>query len=281
MAPPEGDAGTGMVSTNSVRKRTGNISVGTSAFSMNVLDEPLKAVHRDIDIVTTPDGANVAMVHVNNCSSDINAWVNMFGEFAKAIGHEQTPAKLYSTLFNTTVGADKDAGGLVNYSCLSGENITKVEAGRPLFVRTPHSHMNLGNFMLAQLYGSFAPLKIGMDVLIQDEGVKTDVMVAQGGLFKTPVIAQQVLADSLGIPITVMDTASEGGPWGMAVLAVYVKEGAKEKLPDFLDSKVFKNPQSTTLTPNAAGVEGCKKFIANYQAGLPLEQQAGGLVADK
>ena len=229
MAPPEGDAGTGMVSTNSVRKRTGNISVGTSAFSMNVLDEPLKAVHRDIDIVTTPDGANVAMVHVNNCSSDINAWVNMFGEFAKAIGHEQTPAKLYSTLFNTTVGADKDAGGLVNYSCLSGENITKVE----------------------------------------------------GGLFKTPVIAQQVLADSLGIPITVMDTASEGGPWGMAVLAVYAKEGAKESLPDFLDSKVFKNPQSTTLTPNAAGVEGCKKFIANYQAGLPLEQQAGGLVADK
>ena len=282
MAPPEGDAGTGMVSTNSVRKRTGNISVGTSAFSMNVLDEPLKQVHRDIDIVTTPDGANVAMVHVNNCSSDINAWVNMFGEFAKAIGHEQTPAKLYSTLFNTVQGADKDAGGLVNYSCLSGENITNVEAGRPLFVRTPHSHMSLGNFMLAQLYGAFAPLKIGMDVLIKDEGVKTDVMVAQGGLFKTPVIAQQVLSDSLGIPITVMETASEGGPWGMAVLAVYANTNAgQESLPDFLDTKVFKNPQSTTLTPNAEGVEGCKKFIAAYQEGLPLEQQAGKVVADK
>jgi len=281
MAPPEGDAGTGMVSTNSVRKRTGNISVGTSAFSMNVLDAPLKKVHRDIDIVTTPDGANVAMVHVNNCSSDINAWVNLFGEFADLIGHGQTPAKLYSVLFNQARQADKNAGGLINYSCLSGENITRVDAGRPLFVRAPHSKMNLGNFMLTQLYAAFAPLKIGMDILVKEEGVKTDVMIAQGGLFKTPVVGQQVLADSLGLPITVMDTASEGGPWGMAVLAVYARGNAdKENLPDFLDSKVFKNPQSTTLMPNAEGMKGCQEFIDRYQAGLSLEQEAGKVVAD-
>ena len=221
MAPPEGDAGTGMVSTNSVRKRTGNISVGTSAFSMNVLDAPLKGLHRDIDIVTTPDGAPVAMVHINNCSSDINAWVNLFGEFAAAIGHALPPNKLYSVLFSETEKADADAGGLLNYSYLSGENITRMDTGRPLFVRTPHSHMNLPNFMLAQLYAAFAPLKIGMDILVREENVKTDVMIAQGGLFKTPLIGQQVLADALELPITIMDTAGEGGPWGMAVLAAF------------------------------------------------------------
>lgn len=281
MAPPEGDAGTGMVGTNSVRKRTGNISVGTSAFSMNVLDAPLKKVHRDIDIVTTPDGAPVAMVHVNNCSSDINAWVNLFGEFAELIGHEQTAAKLYSTLFNQSRLADKDAGGLINYSCLSGENITRVEAGRPLFVRTPHSKLNLANFMLTQLYAAFAPLKIGMDILVQEENVKTDVMIAQGGLFKTPVIGQQVLADALNMPITIMETAGEGGPWGMAVLAVFAKwHLPKQALADFLDTTVFINPKSKTLTPNKAGVEGCQKFIANYQAGISVEREAGKVIID-
>ena len=280
MAPPEGDAGTGMVATNAVRKRTGNISVGTSAFSMNVLDAPLKAVHRDIDIVTTPDGAPVAMVHTNNCSSDLNAWVQLFGEFAELIGHGQTPAKLYRTLFEVSQRADRDAGGLLNYSCLSGENITDVETGRPLFVRAPHSHMNLANFMLAQLYGCFAPLKIGMDILVKEEGVQTDVMIAQGGLFKTPVIGQQVLADCLGLPITVMETAGEGGPWGMAVLAVFAKWHGEKALADFLDDEVFHNPESSTLLPTEEGRLGCQKFIAAYRAGLTVEREAGKAVAD-
>lgn len=278
MAPPEGDAGTGMVATNSVKKRTGNISVGTSSFSMNVLDAPLKAVHTDIDMVTTPEGAPVAMVHTNNCSSDLNAWVKLFGEFAEVIGAKQNTADLYKILFNQTTSADKDAGGLYNYSCLSGEIITRVEDGRPMFVRTPHSRMNLANFMLSQLYGSFAPLKIGMDILLNEENVKTDVMIAQGGLFQTPVIGQQVLADMLNIPITVMQTAGEGGPWGMAVLAIYAKDWHdKMSLSDYLAQKVFAAAQSVTLNPTADGAEGSKSFIAAYTKGLAAEQAASAV----
>ncbi len=275
MAPPEGDAGTGMVGTNSVRKRTGNISVGTSAFSMNVLDAPLKSLHRDIDVVTTPEGAPVAMVHTNNCSSDINAWVGLFGEFAREIGHELPPDKLYGILFGASRRAHPDGGGIVSYGCLSGENITQVETGRPLLLRDPHSTLNLPDFMLCQLYAAFAPLKIGMDILLREEGVKTDVMIAQGGLFRTPVIAQQVLADALNLPITVMESAGEGGPWGMAVLAVYAASGAKESLADFLDTQVFKHPQSTTLTPTPEGAKGCEAFISRYKAGLSAEIAAG------
>jgi L-ribulokinase len=281
MAPPEGDAGTGMVGTNSVRKCTGNISVGTSAFSMNVLDRPLKAVHRDIDIVTTPEGALVAMVHINNCSSDINAWVHLFGEFATCTGLQLTLDKLYELLFTQAVKADKDAGGLVNYSYLSGENITRIDAGRPMFLRTPHSRFNLANFMLAQLYAAFAPLKIGMDILMREEGIKTDVMIAQGGLFQTPGINQQILADTLNIPITIMDTAGEGGPWGMAVLAVFAKwrkEG--EVLADFLDERVFCRSKISTLTPDPAGVVGCQQFVKNYKDGLPVEAAAGKFITD-
>ena len=282
MAPPEGDAGTGMVGTNSVRKRTGNISVGTSAFSMNVLEGPLKAVHRDIDIVTTPDGANVAMVHVNNCSSDINAWAGLFGEFAAALGVEVAPDKLYSVLFNSALEADKDAGGLINFSFLSGENITDTQDGRPLFVRTPHSKMSLGNFMLAQLYSAFATLKIGMDILINEENVKCDVMLAQGGIFKTPIVGQQVLADALEIPITLMESAGEGGPWGMAVLAAFAKFNETGKaLPDYLDEVVFKDAASTTLKPRPEGVEGCRKYIERFRKALPVENAAGPAVADE
>ena len=281
MAPPEGDAGTGMVGTNSVRKRTGNISVGTSAFSMNVLDAPLKKLHRDIDIVTTPTGVPVAMVHINNCSSDINAWVGLFRDFANTIGAKIDTNTLYETLFDSTVHSDPDAGGLINYSYLSGENITKIQEGRPLFVRTPNSKMNLANFFLTQLYAAFAPLKIGMDILLNEEHVQTDVMVAQGGLFGTPVIGQQVLANALNIPITIMNTASEGGPWGMAVLAKYAETYGKESLADYLDEKVFKNPESMTLTPEPAGVKGYESFITRYQAGLPVEALAGDDIKDR
>ncbi|MFD1432195.1 xylulokinase [Lacticaseibacillus yichunensis] len=274
MAPPEGDAGTGMVATNSVRKRTGNISVGTSAFAMLVLEQPLRAVHRDIDIVTTPDGAPVAMVHINNCSSDINAWVDLFSEFAQRAGAQLTPDQLYELLFLETTHADPDAGGLTNYSYLSGENITKMPEGRPLFVRTPDSRFTLGNFFLTQLYAAFAPLKIGMDILIQEEGLSADVMIAQGGLFRTQVIGQQVLANALNLPITIMKNAGEGGPWGMAVLARYAAQTDTSSLADFLDRDVFTQPDSMTLSPEDSGVAGYEAFIKRYQAGLPIEAAA-------
>ncbi|GKQ42373.1 L-ribulokinase [Companilactobacillus sp. RD055328] len=280
MAPPEGDAGTGMVGTNSVRKRTGNISVGTSAFSMVVLEKPLKAVHRDIDIVMTPDGSPVAMVHVNNCSSDINAWASLFNEFATRLGVNLTPNKLYEALFLEATKADPDAGGLINYSYQSGENITDIKSGRPLFIRTPNSKFNLSNFIQTQLYAAFAPLKIGMNILSDEEQIKTDVMIAQGGLFKTQVVAQQVLSNALNIPITVMGNAGEGGPWGMAVLAMYAKDNANQALDDYLDHKVFTNPESMTLSPEAKGVKGYEKFVERYVAGLPVEAAAGDNIED-
>lgn len=275
MAPPEGDAGTGMTATNSVKKRTGNISAGTSAFSMVVLDQPLHEVHRDIDLVTTPEGAPVAMVHTNNCTSDINAWISLFGEVAQALGQKVTPDQLYATLFATSTAGAADCGGLVNYAYLSGENITDVQAGRPLFVRTPNSQFNLANFIKAQLYSAFAPLKIGMDILTKEEQISTDVLIAQGGIFRTPIIAQQVLADALNTPITVMKNAGEGGPWGMAVLAAYVlAKQPDEDLAGYLDRCVFKQPASSTLAPQAAGVQGFDQFIARYQQGLAIVKSA-------
>ena len=274
MAAPEGDAGTGMISTNSVRLQTGNISVGTSAFSMVVLDKPLKKVHRDIDLVTTPTGLPVAMVHINNCSSDINAWTNLFQEFASRLGLNISPNKLYETLFLDAVKSDPDAGGLINYSYLSGENITDIKAGRPLFVRTPESKFTLANFMLAQLYSAFAPLKIGMDILTKKEDVHPGVMIAQGGLFKTPVMAQQVLANALNIPIAVMNNASVGGPWGMAVLAQYTASGTQQSLSDYLDTQIFAHADTMTLSPEPQGVQGYEDYIKRYQQGLAIEAQA-------
>lgn len=275
LAPPEGDAGTGMVSTNSVRVHTGNISVGTSAFSMNVLEHPLKQVYRDIDIVTTPAGLPVAMVHTNNCSSDINAWAKIFAEFAKCLGVNISPDKLYETLFTQSAKARPDAGGLVNYSYLSGENITQIQKGRPLFVRTESSDFDLPDFFLSQLYGAFAPLKLGMDTLFNEEKIKTRVMIAQGGLFKTPVIGQQILANDLDLPIMVMKTADTGGPWGMALLALYAKSGTELSLEEYLDKKVFKQVESMTLLPEKDGVKGYAKYIKRYQAGLAVEALAG------
>lgn len=278
MAPPEGDAGTGMVATNSVREKTGNISVGTSAFSMIVLDAPLQRVHQDIDVVTTPDGIDVAMVHTNNCTSDINSWMNIFKEFANRLGINITNNELYEKAFLQTTRADSDAGGLISYGYLSGENITRMTAGRPLIVRRPESKLTFANFMLVHLYSAFAPLKIGMDILINEENVKMQALIAQGGLFKTPVIAQQVLADALNTPITIMKSAEEGGPWGMAVLGAFVlfnlNNNPKKNLADFLDQNVFVNPETMTLTPEEEGVEGYKKFIKEYKNGLIIETAA-------
>ena len=282
MAPPEGDAGTGMVSTNSVRPGTGNISIGTSAFSMNVLDKSLREVHQDIDIVTTPAGAPVAMVHTNNCTSDLNAWAGLFADFAAAAGFKLTGDQLYALLLGQVGEAAADAGGLINYSCLSGENVTRVETGRPLLVRTPHSHMTLGNFILAQLYGAFAPLRIGMDILIQEEHVTAQRMIAQGGLFRTPVIGQQVLANLLGIPVTIMEMADAGGPWGMAVLAVYAGLPAEGRPPlaEFLEQHVFAEVAGSTCEPADAGRKGAEQFIRAYRAGLPTEIAAGQTIVD-
>lgn len=275
MAPPEGDAGTGMVSTNAVRKRTGNISAGTSAFSMIVLDQKLQKVHRDIDMVTTPDGAPVAMVHTNNCSSDINAWANVFNEFAKVLGVNLSPNELYEKLFDSSLHGDQDAGGLVNFSYLSGENITKVQDGRPMMVRKPDSHFTLANIFKVQLYSAFAPLKIGMDILLRKEHIRTNTLVAQGGVFKTPVVAQQVLADALNTPIKLMENAGEGGPWGMAVLALYAENSHGLNLADYLDQEVFSDSESSTLYPEPASVKGYERFIDNYKAALPAEISAG------
>lgn len=279
-APPEGDAGTGMVSTNAVRKRTGNISIGTSAFSMHVLDAPLREVHRDIDLVTTPEGAPVAMVHTNNCSSEINVWAGLFREAARCLGKDVPGDQLYGALFRATEDAAPDAGGLVTYNCLSGEPVTDVQEGRPLFVRTPHSQMTLANFMLAQLYAAFAPLRIGLDVLTQQEKIAVDSLVAQGGLFRTPKIAQQILANELGLPITVMKTASEGGAWGMAVLAVYTWKGGKTALADFLDQEVFAGAAAETCEPVPEGMRGAEQFLARYKQALPVERAASVLSED-
>ena len=278
MCPPEGDAGTGMVATNSVRERTGTISVGTSIFSMNVLEHPLRNVYRDIDVVMTPDGHTTAMVHSNNCTSDINAWAGLFGEFAGLLGCTLSSDHLYRILIEQAAHADLDAGGLVNYSFLSGENLTRTQNGRPLFVRTPHSRFTLANFMLAHLYAAFAPIRIGLDILTDDEGISMDGMIAHGGLFRTPLIAQQALADLLDLPITVMETASEGGAWGMAVLARYAACGDGRALADFLTQDVFVGAKGTTLLPRPAGGDGAQRFLSRYREALPVEQMASDVL---
>lgn len=275
LCPPEGDAGTGMVATNSVRKRTGNVSVGTSVFAMIVLEKDLTKVYPEIDMVTTPNGNPVGMVHANNCSSDINAWMGLFREFTEAMGFEVDTAKLYSVMFNQAMKADPDGGGLLSYGYLSGENITGIDKGRPLFVRSPESNFNLANFMRTHLFTAFGALKLGMDILTQNEHVAIDSILAHGGLFKTPVVGQKIVAAALNVPISVMSTAGEGGAWGMALLASYmVNKDDNESLDDFLEHKVFKDAQGQEISPDAADVKGFEAFIERYQKGLAIEQAA-------
>ncbi|CAM4431201.1 xylulokinase [Paenibacillus typhae] len=275
LCPPEGDAGTGMVATNSVRKRTGNISVGTSVFAMIVLENDLSAVYPEIDMVTTPDGSPVGMVHANNCSSDINAWVGLFREFAEAMGIQADSGKLFSVLFGKALEADADGGGLLSYGYFSGENITGIEKGRPLFVRSPESRFNLANFMRTHLFTAFAALKIGMDILTKKENVAIDSILAHGGLFKTPVVGQKIVAASMNVPVSVMATASEGGAWGMAILAAFMQNREQqERLDDFLDNKVFKDTEGQVIHPDAADVKGFELFMERYVEGLAIEQAA-------
>ncbi|NMO94280.1 xylulokinase [Paenibacillus lemnae] len=275
LCPPEGDAGTGMVATNSVRKRTGNVSVGTSVFAMIVLEKELSKVYPEIDMVTTPNGSPVGMVHANNCSSDLNAWMGLFREFSEAMGFSADSGKLFSVLLNKALEADPDGGGLLSYGYLSGENITGIDQGRPLFVRSPESRFTLANFMRTHLFTAFGALKIGMDILTENEQVAIDSILAHGGLFKTPVVGQKMLAAALNVPISVMSTAGEGGAWGMALLASYMTgKGPEEKLEEYLEQTVFKDAEGQKLDPEQRDVEGFGAFIKRYEAGLAIEQAA-------
>lgn len=275
LCPPEGDAGTGMVATNSVQKRTGNISVGTSIFAMIVLDKNLSTVYPEIDIVTTPDGNPVAMVLANNCSSDINAWVDLFREFYEAMGQKPDMNQLFSVLFNEALKADADGGGLLSYGYYSGENITGIAKGRPLFVRSPESRFNLANFMRVHLFAAFAALRLGLDILTQKEHVTIEHIWAHGGLFKTPRVAQKMCASALNIPVSVMSTAGEGGAWGMAILASYmVNKQQNEGLAEYLTTKVFIDAEGQEVSPNSADVNGFALFIERYTEGLAIEQSA-------
>ncbi len=273
MCPPEGDAGTGMVATNSITKRTGNVSAGTSVFAMVVLDEPLKNAYPEIDVVTTPCGDDVAMVHVNTCTSDLNAWVNIFREFADLTGTEISTGDLYGKLYTKALEGDKDCGGLLSYNYFSGENITDMAEGRPLFVRTPNAKFNLANMMRTHLYSSMATLKLGMDILAK-ENVKIDKMFGHGGLFKTKDVGQSFMAAALNSPVSLMETAGEGGAWGIAVLASYMVTGNGETLTDFLNNKVFAGGDVYTLEPKKDDVDGFNAFAEKYKAGLAIERAA-------
>ncbi|MDO4491058.1 MAG: FGGY-family carbohydrate kinase [Lachnospiraceae bacterium] len=276
ICPPEGDAGTGMVATNSVAQRTGNVSAGTSIFGMIVLEDNLKDVYEEIDMVTTPDGSPVAMVHANNCTSDLNAWVGIFKECLESFGMKVDGNELYGTLYRKAMEGDPDCGGILSYGYLSGENITRVEEGRPMVVRTPKSNFSLANFMRSHLLTALGALKVGMDILLKKENVKIDTIFGHGGLFKTEGVGQNLLASSIGASVSVMETAGEGGPWGMALLAAYAVEKAEgESLQDYLNNRVFAGSNCITVEPDEKDAAGIEVFIERYKQGIPIEQAAG------
>ena len=275
LCPPEGDAGTGMTATNSVAVRTGNVSAGTSVFSMVVLEKELSKVYPEIDLVTTPTGNLVAMVHCNNCTSDLNAWVGIFREFSEAMGIQVDMNQLFGTLYRKAMEGDADCGGLLAYNYFSGEHITGFEEGRPLFVRTPESRFNLANFMRVNLFTSLGALKTGMDILLKEEGVKLDKILGHGGLFKTKGVGQNILAAAIDTPVTVMETAGEGGAWGIAVLASYlINKEEGETLEEYLDNKVFAGQEGVEVQPDENDVKGFDEFMIRYKEGLAIERAA-------
>ncbi|MFB9759426.1 xylulokinase [Ectobacillus funiculus] len=275
LCPPEGDAGTGMVATNSVAKRTGNVSAGTSVFAMVVLEKELSKVYSEIDLVTTPAGNLVAMAHSNNCSSDLNAWVGLFDEFSKAMGIDVNMNKLYGTLYNLALQGDSDCGGLLAYGYLSGEHITQFAEGRPLFVRSSDSNFNLANFVRVHLFTALGALKIGMDILLKQEEVKLDEILGHGGLFKTKDVGQSIMAAALNVPVSVMETAGEGGAWGIALLAAYMMNKAdNETLEEYLSQKVFAEKASMAMSPDPRDVDGFERFMKRYTEGLAIERAA-------
>ncbi len=275
LCPPEGDAGTGMAATNSVAVRTGNVSAGTSVFAMIVLEKELSKVYPEIDLVTTPDGALVGMVHCNNCTSDLNAWVNIFDEFAKSIGTEIDKNRLFSVLYNKALEGDADCGGLISYNYFSGEPVTGFDAGAPLFVRKADDKFNLANFMRTHLYSSLAALKAGLDLLFKEEDVKVDKMFGHGGLFKTKGVGQRVAAAAMNTSVSVMETAGEGGAWGIALLAAYMKDKKDgEALGEYLEQKIFNGQSGSSMDPVPEDVAGFNKFMERYMAGLAVEHAA-------
>ena len=274
LCPPEGDAGTGMVATNSVAARTGNVSAGTSVFAMIVLEKALSKLYPEIDMVTTPTGKPVAMVHSNNCTSDLNDWVGIFGEFSTALGVEIGRSELFEMLFKKALEGDPDGGGLLVYNYLSGEHITHLEEGRPLFVRTPESKFTLANFMRTHLFSSLGALKIGMDILFEKEKVEIDKVLGHGGFFKTEGVGQTIMAAALNVPVSVMETAGEGGAWGIALLAAYMQKKESEPLEAYLDKKVFAGEKGSTIAPFQSDVDGFAAFMARYKKGLVIESTA-------
>ena len=275
VCPPEGDAGTGMVATNAVKPRTGNVSAGTSSFSMIVLEKDLSKPYEVIDIVTTPDGNPVAMVHCNNCTSDLNAWVNLFKEYQELLGVPVDMNEVFEKLYNHALTGTPNCGGLLSYNYISGEPVTGLAEGRPLFVRSANDKFTLANFMRANLYAAVGVLKIGNDILFNEERIKVDKITGHGGLFKTKGVGQRVLAAALNSPISVMETAGEGGPWGMAILGSYlVNNTAKQSLADFLEEKVFAGNTGTEIAPTPEDVAGFNDYIKGYKNCLPVEEAA-------
>ena len=273
LCPPEGDAGTGMVATNSVRKRTGNVSAGTSVFAMVVLEKPLSKVYPEIDMVATPSGDPVAMVHCNNFLTDIDAWVKLLGDAAAALGAEFDTNKLYSTLYNLALEGDADCGGVMTNNYISGEHVTGFTEGRPLFMRVPEASFNLPNFMRSHLCSACASLTIGMGILFGEQ-VELNSIMGHGGFFKIPGVGQRIMAAALGAPVNVMATASEGGPWGMAILASYMMNNQGEELADYLSGNVFADAECSTVEPDAADQAGFMTFMKRYKASLAVERAA-------
>lgn len=275
LCPPEGDAGTGMVATNSVAKRTGNISAGTSVFAMVVLEKELTKAYEEIDLVTTPSGEPVAMVHCNNCTSDLNAWVNLFAECLESFGCQTGKDELYGTLYRKALEGEADCGGLLAYNYVSGEPVTGFDEGRALFVRTPDARFTLANFMRVHLFTSLGALKTGMDILLKKENVKIDRLLGHGGLYKTPGVGQRVTAAAMNAPVSVMETAGEGGAWGIALLASYMRQREEgETLADYLSRHVFADVQSVTVEPQPSDVAGFEVFMERYARGLAIEKAA-------
>jgi len=275
LCPPEGDAGTGMVATNSVAARTGNVSAGTSVFAMIVLENALSKLYPEIDMVTTPTGKHVAMVHSNNCTSDLNAWVDIFKEFTDLLGVEINQSNLFETLYQQALKGDIDGGGLLAYNFVSGEHLMHLEEGRPLFVRTPESNFTLSNFMRVHLFSALGALKIGLDILFDQEKVEIDQIFGHGGFFKTKGVGQKMMAAAMNVPVSVMETAGEGGAWGMALLASYLlNKDEKEPLEAFLTHKVFAGEQAMTIDPDPQDIEGFKMFMDRYKKGLDIEKTA-------
>lgn len=275
LCPPEGDAGTGMAATNSIAKRTGNVSAGTSVFAMIVLEKELSKVYEEIDLVTTPTGNLVGMVHCNNCTSDLNAWTSLFKEFAEEMGIKVDMNNLFAILYNKALQGDPDCGGLLSYNYFSGEHITNFEEGRPLFVRTPDSKFNLANFMRVNLFTALGALKLGLDILIKEEGVKLDQILGHGGLFKTKDACQKIMAAAIDTPVSVMETAGEGGAWGIALLASYMlNKSENETLEDYLAQEVFAGKIGKKIYPDPRDVEGFNEFMKRYTNGLAIERAA-------